>query len=79
MAKFTLPRNSKIGQGKTIDAAGKDARRKTFGVYRWNPDNGENPRMDYYTIDLNKCGPMVLDALIYIKNEVDSTLTGAEP
>lgn len=76
MAQFTLPKNSKIGKGKTHSAAGKDARRtKTFSVYRWSPDDADNPRMDEYTIDLDKCGPMVLDAIIYIKNEVDSTLT----
>ncbi len=76
MVQFTLPKNSKIGKGKAFDAAGEGAKRKkTFSVYRWDPDSGENPRMDYYTIDLGKCGPMVLDAVIYIKNEVDSTLT----
>ncbi|KAM6434978.1 succinate dehydrogenase [ubiquinone] iron-sulfur subunit, mitochondrial [Liasis olivaceus] len=52
------------------------ARVKRFAVYRWSPDNpGEKPRMQTYEIDLNKCGPMVLDALIKIKNEMDSTLT----
>jgi succinate dehydrogenase / fumarate reductase iron-sulfur subunit len=76
MAKFTLPQNSKVKPGRKIDVASKDAKaRKTFGIYRWNPDKEENPRMDEYTIDLSKCGPMVLDALIYIKNEVDSSLT----
>ncbi|XP_053257073.1 succinate dehydrogenase [ubiquinone] iron-sulfur subunit, mitochondrial [Podarcis raffonei] len=49
---------------------------KKFAIYRWNPDNpGEKPRMQTYEVDLNKCGPMVLDALIKIKNEMDSTLT----
>src|SRR5262249_17761584 len=43
--------------------------------YRWNPDDGQNPRLDSYAIDLDACGPMVLDALIKIKNEVDTTLT----
>ncbi len=76
MAEFTLPKNSKIQKGKSHDVAGKDAKRKkTFSLYRWDPDSGENPRMDDYTIDLDKCGPMVLDAMIYIKNEIDSTVT----
>ncbi|MCB9991933.1 MAG: succinate dehydrogenase iron-sulfur subunit [Rhodospirillales bacterium] len=76
MAEFTLPKNSKIVEGKKHDATGKDTKRKkTFKVYRWNPDDEENPRLDSYTIDLDKCGPMVLDALIHIKNNVDSTLT----
>ena len=48
---------------------------KTFKIYRWSPDDGHNPRIDSYEIDLDETGPMVLDALIKIKNEVDSTLT----
>ncbi|XP_063173621.1 succinate dehydrogenase [ubiquinone] iron-sulfur subunit, mitochondrial isoform X1 [Candoia aspera] len=52
------------------------SRLKRFAIYRWSPDNpGEKPRMQTYEIDLNRCGPMVLDALIKIKNEMDSTLT----
>ena len=50
-------------------------RLKTFKVYRYDPDSGANPRYDNYTIDLDKCGPMVLDAIIKIKNEIDPTLT----
>ena len=75
MAQLTLPRNSTVGQGKTFDAANGAARRKRFVIYRWDPDGGENPRTDTYDIDLDKCGPMVLDAIIYIKNEIDPTLT----
>lgn len=49
---------------------------KTFHIYRWNPDEPTSkPRMQSYTLDLNKTGPMMLDALIRIKNEVDPTLT----
>ncbi|KAL3611975.1 hypothetical protein D5086_002995 [Populus alba] len=48
---------------------------KTFQIYRWNPDNPTKPELQNYEIDLNKCGPMVLDALIKIKNEIDPTLT----
>ncbi|XP_050787306.1 succinate dehydrogenase [ubiquinone] iron-sulfur subunit, mitochondrial [Gopherus flavomarginatus] len=49
---------------------------KTFAIYRWDPEKpGDKPHMQTYEIDLNKCGPMVLDALIKIKNEMDSTLT----
>merc|ERR1719240_956154 len=48
---------------------------KTFSIYRWDPDTGAKPRMQDYEIDMNECGPMVLDALIKIKNEVDPTLT----
>ena len=54
----------------------KDAKIKTFHIYRWSPDTPtEKPKMQTYTLDLNKTGPMVLDALIRIKNEVDPTLT----
>jgi succinate dehydrogenase / fumarate reductase iron-sulfur subunit len=75
MVELALPANSKIKPGKVIDAANGAKRAKAFKVYRWSPDDGENPRVDTYIIDLDKCGPMVLDAIIYIKNEVDGTLT----
>ncbi len=75
MVEFALPANSKVGQGKTHPAPQGAKRVKEFRVYRWSPDDGEKPRMDSYTIDLDQCGPMVLDALIKIKNEVDSSLT----
>ena len=75
MAEFTLPKNSKVEKGKTITAANGAKNKKVFRVYRWDPDSGNNPRMDTYEIDLDKCGPMVLDAIIYIKNELDTTLT----
>ncbi|MBT8131497.1 MAG: succinate dehydrogenase iron-sulfur subunit, partial [Gammaproteobacteria bacterium] len=51
------------------------SRVKRFSVYRYDPDGNEKPRMDTYEVDVDKCGPMVLDALIKIKNETDSTLT----
>src|ERR687892_979755 len=75
MAQFRLPKNSVIGKGKTVSMANGVNRRKTFVIYRYDPDPGENPRLDTFEIDLDRCGPMVLDALIYIKNELDSTLT----
>lgn len=75
MAQFTLPENSKITKGKTVDAAGDAPRKKTFRIYRWDPDGAKNPRLDEFIIDLSKCGPMVLDAIIYIKDKIDSTLT----
>ena len=75
MAEFTLPRHSKIRKGKRFAAPAGSKRVRAFKVYRWNPDDNENPRTDTYEIDLDKCGPMVLDALIKIKNEVDPTLT----
>ncbi len=75
MAEFALPANSKIGEGKTYKADAGAKRVKSFKVYRWNPDDGKNPVMDTYEVDLDKCGPMVLDAIIKIKNEIDSSLT----
>ena len=75
MATFTLPANSRIGKGKTFKAPPGARRIKEFRVYRWDPDDGQTPHIDTYEIDLDTCGPMVLDALIKIKNETDSTLT----
>ena len=75
MATFTLPKNSKINaKGREHTAAGAK-RVQRFKIYRWNPDDGEIPRTDTFELDLDQCGPMVLDALIKIKNEVDSSLT----
>jgi succinate dehydrogenase / fumarate reductase iron-sulfur subunit len=75
MAEFSLPANSKIGTGKTYPAAAGAKRVRYFKIYRWNPEDGQNPRLDTYQVDLDQCGPMVLDALIKIKNEIDTTLT----
>ncbi len=73
MAKFTLPANSKVKPGTVHnEPAGKN---RTFRIYRYDPDSGENPRLDTYNVDMDDCGPMVLDALIKIKNEIDPTLT----
>ncbi|GAB5468813.1 MAG: succinate dehydrogenase iron-sulfur subunit [Rhodospirillales bacterium] len=75
MAEFSLPANSKVIGGKKHTAPAGAKRTKTFKVYRYDPDSGENPRLDSFQVDLDDCGPMVLDALIKIKNEVDATLT----
>jgi len=75
MAEFILPANSRVRRGKTFKAPEGATRVREFRIYRWNPDDGENPHLDTYEIDLDRCGPMVLDALIKIKNEVDPTLT----
>ena len=75
MAQFRLPVNSRVKSGKTykVDTGAKNVR--TFSVYRYNPDSGTNPTLDTYDVDMDDCGPMVLDVLIKIKNEIDSTLT----
>ncbi len=75
MAQLTLPKNSRVGAGKTWPAPAGAGKTRRFKVYRWSPDEGGNPRIDSYDVDMDSCGPMVLDALIKIKNEVDSTLT----
>src|SRR3954466_6698830 len=74
MAQFTLPKNSTYTEGKTWPKPAGATRTTAFRIYRWNPDDGQNPRTDTYTVDRGDCGPMVLDALIWIKNKVDSTL-----
>src|SRR5262245_20194664 len=75
MAEFTLPKSSRVVEGATHKAVPGMARVKTIKVYRYDPDGGGNPRLDRFEIDLDDCGPMVLDALIKIKSEVDSGLT----
>src|ERR1700761_9477290 len=75
MAEFSLPANSKLGTGKTYPAPPEAKRVREFKIYRWNPEAGKNPVIDSFAIDLEQCGPMVLDALIKIKNEIDTTLT----
>jgi succinate dehydrogenase / fumarate reductase iron-sulfur subunit len=75
MAEFRLPKASRIGTGKHFPAPGDAQSTRVFRIYRWDPDAGGNPRIDTYEIDLDRCGPMVLDAVIKIKNEVDPTLT----
>jgi len=75
MVEFALPKNSKVMRGKTHKAAAGAKRIKRFKIYRYDPDLSENPRLDTYEVDVDRCGPMVLDALIKIKNEMDSTLT----
>jgi len=75
MAEFTLPANSIVKKGKSFAAPDGAKHIKRFKIYRWDPDSDDNPRTDTYDVDLDTCGPMVLDAIIKIKNEVDSTLT----
>mgnify|MGYP000134907537 CR=1 FL=1 len=74
MSKFRLPKNSRISKGREYSAPTDSVNTKTFRIYRYEPESGENPRVDRFTIDLDRCGPMVLDAVIKIKNEYDPTL-----
>ncbi|MGO9867659.1 MAG: succinate dehydrogenase iron-sulfur subunit [Rhodomicrobium sp.] len=76
MVQLTLPKNSTIRKGKTWNTPARDGKSKwrKFEIYRWDPETPDNPSIDTYYIDLNDCGPMVLDAIIKIKNEIDPAL-----
>lgn len=74
MAEFRLPANSILKKGKTHAATSSGSNTKNFIIYRYDPDTGENPRTDTFEVNLDECGPMVLDALIKIKGEMDSSL-----
>lgn len=81
LKRFPVPQNfgmapgSHIERGKIWPAPPNAKCLKQLAIYRYDPESGENPRIDTYHVDLDDCGPMLLDALIKIKNEVDSTLT----
>ena len=75
MVEFNLPANSKVQKGITHPVKEVSEKPKKVIIYRWNPDENKNPRIDNYEVDESDCGPMVLDALMKIKNEIDPTLT----
>jgi succinate dehydrogenase / fumarate reductase iron-sulfur subunit len=75
MVEFTLPKNSKITEGKVWPSQSGARNEREFRIYRWNEEDGNNPRIDIYHVDLDDCGPMILDALIWIKSKIDPTLT----
>ncbi len=75
MVQLTLPKNSQVRQGKVWPKPAGATRLKEFRIYRWDPDDDANPRIDTYFVDLDTCQPMVLDGLIWIKSRVDATLT----
>jgi len=75
MVQLTLPKNSTISKGKTWNKPEGVGKWKEFRIYRWSPDDDDNPRVDTYWLNLEDCGPMVLDAIIKIKSDIDSSLT----
>jgi len=81
LKRFPVPRNfgmspaSQIARGKTWKTDADAKRIKRLAIYRYDPEAGDNPRLDTFEVDLDDCGPMILDALIKIKNEIDPTLT----
>ena len=75
MVQFNLPKNSRVKKGKVWPKPEGAASLREFRVYRWDPEGGENPRLDTYYVNTDDCGPMVLDAIIWIKNKIDPTFT----
>ena len=58
MVEFALPKNSRITTGKTWPKPEGATNVRKFQIYRWNPDDGKNPQVDTYFLDMDKCGPM---------------------
>jgi len=75
MVELALPKNFKVDEGKAWTPPRGARNVREYRVYRWNPADGQNPRLDTYFVDTDDCAPMVLDGLIWIKNKVDPTLT----
>ena len=75
MVQFNLPQNSKIKVGKHYKDITNSNNLKKVNVYRWDPSTGQNPRVDTFEVDMDNCGPKVLDILFKIKNEIDPSLT----
>ena len=75
MAELTLPKNSTVQTGKSWPKPEGATNIREYKVYRWSPDDSDNPSVDTFYVDLDDCGPMVLDGLLYIKNKIDPTLT----
>ena len=81
LKRFPVPRNFGVSRPRRGLSGAKPGRPsgatrvKKFEIYRYDPNSGKNPRLDTDEVDLDTCGPMVLDALIKIKNEIDSTLS----
>ena len=75
MVELTLPKNSRVTEGKVWPHHKGAKNEREFRIYRWNPDDGKNPQVDTYYVDLDESGPMLLDALIWIKSYIDPTLT----
>ena len=72
MVQLNLPQNSKILKGKYYKDKTNSSNLKKVNIYRWEPSNDQNPRIDTFEVDMGNCGPKVLDILFKIKNEIDS-------
>ena len=75
MADFRLPKNSRVKKGRKFLLNSQVNNSRNFVIYRYDPEKDQNPRLDTFEVDLDSCGPMVLDALIKIKTEIDSSLS----
>ena len=75
MVQLILPKNSKVVKGNVFSIEKNITYKKIFKIYRYDPESENLPRLDSYEINLEECGPMVLDAIIYIKNTIDPSLT----
>jgi succinate dehydrogenase / fumarate reductase iron-sulfur subunit len=75
MVEFTLPKNSKVTKVNPPSPPSKRGAFQRVEIYRWQPESGENPRIDTFDIPRDECGSMVLDVLLKIKNDLDGSLT----
>jgi succinate dehydrogenase / fumarate reductase iron-sulfur subunit len=75
MVELALPKASQVKPGRTWPKPQGATRLREYRIYRYDPDTEDNPRIDTYFVDLDDCGPMVLDGLLWIKNNLDPTLT----
>ena len=79
MVELALPKGSVPRRGKYWKAPKVEGRKpkkiRLFKIYRYDPDTDKTPRIDTYEVDTERCGPMILDALNKIKNEIDPSLT----
>jgi len=75
MVEFSLPKNSVVKKEKKIRAQENDVPIYRVEVYRWQPDDHENPHIDVFELPRDECGSMVLDVLFKIKNDLDGSLT----
>jgi succinate dehydrogenase / fumarate reductase iron-sulfur subunit len=75
VVQFNLPQNSKIVKGQYYKDNTNSLNLKKVNIYRWDPSDEKNPRIDTFEVDMDNCGPKVLDILFKIKNELDTSLT----
>ena len=75
MSQFNLPEKSKVLKGNYFKDLTGSENIKKINIYRWDPDKNENPKIDTFEVDTEKCGNKVLDILNKIKNEIDPSLT----